>query len=216
MLVGPGTDLDVLRRAEAGLRANDAVTVETELQDRAGRSVRVEATYRQVAVDSGATWFLASFRDLSDRVEAAAALRRSEVWAEAMVQGSSDLVMVVDPDGVVRYASPAVTEVLGYDPDEFVAQEFSNVIHPDDLARSRGLFDVARSGRKAGGRSYEFRVAHRDGSWRTVSLRVADRSDDPAVRGFVVNLRDVSDRQRAEDLLAEQADLLEALSLIHI
>jgi len=212
VLVGPGTDLDVLRRVEAGLRLHEAVTVETVLQDRTGDAVRVEATYRQVVTDTGATWFLATFRDLADRVEAAAALRRSEVWAEAMVQGSSDLVMVADPDGVVRYASPAVTEVLGYDPDEFVAQEFSNVIHPDDLVRSRGLFDVARAGRRAGARSYEFRVAHRDGSWRAVSLRVADRTDDPAVRGFVVNLRDVSDRRRAEDLLAEQADLLEAIA----
>ena len=65
---------------------------------------------------------------------------------------------------------------------------------------------------RTNGKGYEFRVSHRDGGWRTVSLRVADRLDDPAVRGFVVNLRDVSDRQRAEDLLAEQADLLEAIA----
>jgi diguanylate cyclase (GGDEF)-like protein/PAS domain S-box-containing protein len=212
VLVGPSTDLEVLRRVEEGLRHREVVTVETVLQDRAGKSVPVEATYRQVVADSGALWSLVTFRAVVGRHDVEAALRHSEVWAEAMVQGSSDLVMVAEPDGIVRYASPAVTEVLGYEPDEFVARAFSELIHPDDLKRSRSLFRVGDAGRSAGGQAYELRVAHRDGSWRTVSLRVADRVDDPAVRGFVVNLRDVTDRRRAEDLLAEQADLLEAIA----
>jgi diguanylate cyclase (GGDEF)-like protein/PAS domain S-box-containing protein len=213
VLVGPETDLETLRRVEAALRLDETVTAELVLHDADGTPVRVEATYRVVATGSGSTWYLASYRDLSDRVEAAAALRRSEAWAEAMVQGSSDLVMVADVEGVVRYVSPAITEVLGYDPEDFVARVFADVIHPDDLHRSNGLFDAVRSGRgRTRGKGYEFRVSHRDGGWRTVSLRVADRLDDPAVRGFVVNLRDVSDRQRAEELLAEQADLLEAIA----
>ncbi len=213
VLVGPETDLETLRRVEAALRQDETVTAELVLHDADGSPVRVEATYRVVAAGSGASWYLASYRDLSDRVEAAAALRRSEAWAEAMVQGSSDLVMVADGDGVVRYVSPAITEVLGYDPEDFVARVFSDVIHPDDLPRSAGLFEAVRTRRgRTNGKGYQFRVSHRDGGWRTVSLRVADRLDDPAVRGFVVNLRDVSDRQRAEDLLAEQADLLEAIA----
>ena len=213
MLVGPETDLETLRRVEAALRNGETVTAELVLHDADGAPVRVEATYRVVAAGSQSTWYLASYRDLSDRVEAAAALRRSEAWAEAMVQGSSDLVMVADSDGVVRYVSPAITEMLGYDADDFVARVFADVIHPDDAPRSAGLFDPVRNRRRpVRGKSYEFRVAHRDGGWRTVSLRVADRLDDPAVRGFVVNLRDVSDRHRAESLLAEQADLLEAIA----
>jgi len=213
VLVGPETDLETLRRVEAALRNDETVTAELVLHDADGTPVRVEATYRVVAAGSKVTWYLASYRDLSDRVEAAAALRRSEAWAEAMVQGSSDLVMVADRDGVVRYVSPAITEMLGYDADEFVARVFSDVIHPDDLHRSVGLFDAVRTRRgPVRGKAYEFRVAHREGTWRNVSLRVADRLDDPAVRGFVVNLRDVSDRHRAESLLAEQADLLEAIA----
>jgi diguanylate cyclase (GGDEF)-like protein/PAS domain S-box-containing protein len=210
VLVGPTTDLDTLRRIEAGLRRGETVTAEVWLHDKAGDPVRVEATYREVDTGSGSTWYLASYVDLSDRVAAAAALSRSEAWADAMVQGSSDLVMVADPDGVVRYASPALSEVLGYTPEEFVASVFVELIHPDDIGRARGLFDVGA--RRPAGRSYEFRVAHRDGGWRSVALRVADRVQDPAIRGFVVNIRDVSLRRRAEDLLAEQADLLEAIA----
>jgi diguanylate cyclase (GGDEF)-like protein/PAS domain S-box-containing protein len=212
VLVGPTTDLDVLRRVEEGLRHREVVTVEAVLQHRVGAAVPVEATYRQLVADSGARWSLVTFRPVVDSLEVETALRRSQVWAEAMVQGSADLVMVADRDGMLRYASPAVTEVLGYQPDEFVARPFHEVIHPDDRPRCRGLFEVREVGRSPASQPHEFRVAHRDGSWRTVSLRVADRVDDPAVRGFVVNLRDVSERHRAEDLLSEQADLLEAIA----
>ncbi|HEX7444582.1 MAG TPA: PAS domain-containing protein, partial [Acidimicrobiales bacterium] len=210
VLVGPETDLDTLRRIEAGLRNGETVSVELRLHHRDGEAVRVAATYRALPSGTGVTWSLATYVDLSDRVEAAAALHRSEVWAEAMVQGSSDLVMVADPDGVVRYASPAVTEVLGYRPEEFVGRSFLEMIHADDAHRSRGLLDSG--GRARPGRPYEFRLGHREGGWRTVGVRIADRVDDPAVRGFVVNIRDVSARRRAEDLLAEQADLLEAIA----
>ncbi|HEY5154691.1 MAG TPA: EAL domain-containing protein [Acidimicrobiales bacterium] len=210
VLVGPTTDLDTLRRIEAGLRRGETVTAEVWLHDKAGDPVRVEATYREVDTGSGSTWYLASFVDLSDRVAAAAALSRSEAWAEAMVQGSSDLVMVADPGGRIRYASPAVTEVLGYQIHEFVDLVFTDLIHPEDASRARGLFDSG--GRRQVGRPFEFRVAHRDGGWRSMGVRVADRVDDPAVHGFVVNIRDVTARRRAEDLLSEQADLLEAIA----
>ena len=217
VLVGASTDLEVLRRVEEGLRHREVVTVEAVLQDHWGKAIPVEATYRQVVADSGARWSLVTLRPVVDRGEVEAALRRSQAWAEALVYGSADLVMVADLKGIVRYASPAVTEVLGYQPHQFVARSFYDVIHPDDRHRSRGLFqardgDRSEQGRGNGAQAYEFRVAHRDGSWRTVSLRVAERIDDPAVRGFVVNLRDVTDRRRAEDLLAEQADLLEAIA----
>ncbi len=132
VLVGADTDLGTLRRVEAGLRRGEVVTVELILADRDGDPTRVEATYRLISTSSGVSWSLARFRDVSDRHEAAAALRRSEVWAEALVQGSSDLVMVADTDGIIRYASPALREVLGYDAEEFVTRPFVELIHPDD------------------------------------------------------------------------------------
>ena len=191
VLVGPDTDLDTLRRIEAGLRREETVTAELWLHDRAGEPVRVEATYREVDTGSGATWYLSSYVDVSDRVEAAAALRRSEAWAEAMVQGSSDLVMVADPEGVIRYASPALTEVLGYELDDFVDSVFTELIHPEDAEPGPGPV----RGRCAGGtsgRAYEFRVAHRDGGWRSDGHPGGRPGRRPAVRGFVVNIRDVS------------------------
>jgi diguanylate cyclase (GGDEF)-like protein/PAS domain S-box-containing protein len=118
--------------------------------------------------------------------------------------------MVADDDGVIGYASPALREVLGYRPEEFVSRSFLDFLHPADAGRAPGVF--GRRPVSRGGRSHEFRIAHQDGTWRVVSLRVADRRADPSIEGYVVNVRDVSARRRAEDLLAEQADLLEAIA----
>jgi diguanylate cyclase (GGDEF)-like protein/PAS domain S-box-containing protein len=210
VLVGPETDLDTLRRIEVGISRGEVVTAELELADRDGVPTRVEATYRLLETSSGVSWFLASFRDSAERHEAAAALRRSEEWAEALVQGSSDVVMVIDGEGVVSYASPAVREVLGYEAEEVITRPFTDLLHADDAARAPSVLE--RQPVSRGGRSHEYRIAHRDGGWRVASVRVADRRDDPAVQGYVVNLRDVSARRRAEDLLGEQADLLEAIA----
>ena len=137
---------------------DETVTAELCCTIADGAPVRVEATYRVVATGSGATWYLASYRDLSDRVEAAAALRRSEAWAEAMVQGSSDLVMVADPEGVVRYASPAITEVLGYHARRLRGPVFAERDPPGGPAnRSPGLFEVGAPAHLRG-KGYEFRV----------------------------------------------------------
>ncbi len=210
LLVGPDTDLDALRRVEAGLRGDEVVQADLVLAGAGGQPVAVEASYRVVRAAGGLNWFVSQFRTGDLHRDTATALRHSEVWAEALVEGSTDLVMVADEEGVVRYASPALREVLGYDAADFVSRPFVDFLHPADAGRSPGVFDRRPVSR--GGRSHEFRVAHQDGSWRVVSLRVADRRSDPAVNGYVVNLRDVSARRRAEDLLAEQADLLEAVA----
>ncbi len=211
VLVGPDTDLDTLRRIEAGLRAGEVVTTELTLVDGQGRPVGLQATYR-VRHTGAVGWVVATFEATPEgRAEAEAEDRpATELWAEALVEGSTDLVMVADDAGVVSYTSQSLHDLLGYRPDEFVGRPFVEFLHPNDANRAPGVFDRRPVSR--GGRSHEFRVAHRDGTWRVVSLRVADRRADPAVQGYVVNLRDVSARRRAEDLLAEQADLLEAIA----
>ncbi|MBI2704384.1 MAG: EAL domain-containing protein [Actinobacteria bacterium] len=146
--------------------------------------------------------------DLSERADAEDRLRRNEQWAQALVQGGSDLVVVQSADGRVKYASPAVKEVLGFTPEEFVGRGHLDLVHPEDVGLLRRVLrpsDVQEG-------AYQIRAQHRDGSWRLLDLAIADMSDDSAVEGVVINIRDVTDRRQAEQLLSEQADLLEAIA----
>lgn len=127
-------------------------------------------------------------------------------WSEAsfrtLVQHASDIITILDADGLVVYESPSKLAVLGYPPEELVGTDPFDLIHPDDVASIRTLFrGVADDhGESATAR---FRFRHKDGSWRWLDVICTNLLDDPAIRGFVVNSRDVTDRQRVEEQLRE-------------
>jgi diguanylate cyclase (GGDEF)-like protein/PAS domain S-box-containing protein len=148
--------------------------------------------------------------DVTERRLAEEALAQREQWAQALVQGGSELVVVVDDSGVLTYASPGVFAVLGRTPDEVVGQDLGGLIHPADFEFTSRLFlgeEVLSAGEGA-----EVRVRHRDGSYRILDLVMTDMRDNPAVAGVVVNVRDVTTRHFMESMLTEQAGLLEAIA----
>jgi diguanylate cyclase (GGDEF)-like protein/PAS domain S-box-containing protein len=138
--------------------------------------------------------------------QAHAAARRSEERFRALVQHSSDTTFIVDPDGRVRFVSPAVTSLLGQDPTALVGVVATDLVHPEDRER----LDAATAGRfseAAGGVSepIELRMAHVDGAWRHAEVVVSDQRCHPAVEGYVCNIRDITERAEAQAILAHRA-----------
>ena len=70
----------------------------------------------------------------------------SDDWLRFVVQNFSEIVMVVDPDGTLAYASPAFERILGYDPGEVPGKNVFDFVHPDDLTRVREATDRIISG----------------------------------------------------------------------
>ena len=134
----------------------------------------------------------------------AADLRRSERRFRALVRNSTDVILIVEANGLIAYESPAITPVLGYDVDGRVGRSMFDVIHPDDVSWIRGL--LGDIGRTPGAEdTAEYRVSHADGSWRWVQATAKNLLTEPAVRGIVVNYRDVTERRSLEDQLRHQA-----------
>ena len=123
----------------------------------------------------------------------------SDGWLSFVVQNFSEIVMVVDPDGTLGYASPAFERILGYDPGEALGKNVLDFVHPDDLPRVREETERVISGGAPGGtKALEYRIRHKDSSWRWME-GAAVRVDDPAVRGIVLNARDMTERKEAEE-----------------
>ena len=133
--------------------------------------------------------------DVTELVAARDAVARSEERFRSLVQRSADVALVLDEDGIVAYASPAV-ERFGYRPEEVVGRPGRDFIHPDDVERHRDTVreTVARTGTATV--EWRFRVA--DGSYRWTEEVLTDMHDTPAVGGWVANIRDITDRRQAE------------------
>jgi diguanylate cyclase (GGDEF)-like protein/PAS domain S-box-containing protein len=143
-------------------------------------------------------------RDQARRQEILATdLRRSEERFRSLVQNSADIILVTNADGTVMYESPAVERVLGYPPGARIDQAADDIVHPDDVATAEQLRATVLA---AGGQARaEIRVRHADGDWRTFEAVAADYTADPAVRGIVLNLHDITDRVKLGEQLAHQA-----------
>ena len=151
-----------------------------------------------VLMGEAAAWVASRLR----RAEEARAA--SEARYAALVSHASDLVVVLDDQGLVTYANPAVVRVLGVEASELEGTPAREIVHPDDLGMVREWFGAVRAD-DTRDRPALYRVRHRDGGWRWIEGRVADLRDEPAVGGIVVNGRDVNERVRAEEELAHVA-----------
>lgn len=131
----------------------------------------------------------------------------------ALLDTVSDLVMVVDEDGVVRYLNSSSETVLGYPAGEGIGREIWDLVHPEDLAPLRRKLTRRLRGEGGPGRSLEVRGASHDGSWRNLEVRVAPFSLDDGAPAVVVTARDLTELRRVEDQL-RQAQKMEALGLL--
>ena len=131
--------------------------------------------------------------------------QKTEARFRSLVMNSTDVVMVVDADSTVRYVSPSVHGVFGYDPGELEGTQLIRMIHPDDKAQVlQFLTAIGREGAPTT-TLIESRMRHRDDFWLHVETLRTDLLHDPNVKGIVLNSRDVSERKAFEEQLAHQA-----------
>ncbi len=137
-------------------------------------------------------------------------LRDSERFAQALMEHSSDLISILNPDGSVRFASPSHEPALGYAPGELIGRNAFDLVHPDDQP---ALVESFAQGLAVKGPpvARQFRFRHKNGSWRVVEAVAKAALDDPAIAGAVINSRDVTARRHAEDALRDSTRRLELL-----
>ena len=121
-----------------------------------------------------------------------------------ITENAADMIAVVDAHGKRLYNSPAYEKILGYSPDELAATSSIEQIHPDYRAR---VLDAAQKAHLTGcGERLEYRIRHKDGSWRVLeSTSSAIPGADGESEGLVIVNRDITDRKRAEALLEHRA-----------
>jgi diguanylate cyclase (GGDEF)-like protein/PAS domain S-box-containing protein len=191
---GPYIDSHVVLELPAACKDGKEITIEIALSPMS-LSHNVENRGRLV---------LAIIRDVTERKGVEKAIKESEERFRSLVQNTSDIITILEADGTVRYISPAVGRVTGHKPEEQIGTMAFASVHPDDRERALSIFAEVL---KTPGLHppLEFRVPHKNGSWRYLEHIANNLLDDPAVRGVVVNSRDVTERKALEEQLRHQA-----------
>ena len=141
---------------------------------------------------------------VEQRERAEASLRSREERFRALVQDSCDMVAVADAEGRAQYVTPAVLQMFGVPPEQFVGTPYTSLVHPDDTRIADRLLRQALAD-PGGQHRAEMRARHVDG-WRWLEVTIRNLLSNAAVGGLVVNCRDVTERRVAQERLAYDAN----------
>jgi PAS domain S-box-containing protein len=139
-------------------------------------------------------------RDITERKRAEDALQGSEKYFKEITENSSDIIVITDKNGDIKYCSRSTERFTGYKPEELIGRNVIRVIHPDDVKRAVGDFGKAILA-KDSAIPNGFRIVHKDGSERYFEGLGKNFLDNPVVAGFIMNVHDITERKQAEEKL---------------
>jgi len=142
----------------------------------------------------------------SKRQRTEAALRKSEEQFRKLVECANDIIYTLSPDGIFTYVSPNWTEMIGHNSSAIIGQGFESFVHPDDMEDCRAfLTQVVTTGEKRSG--VEYRVRHKDGSWRWHTSNASPLKDEQGrVTASMGIARDITARKKMETRFMEREE----------
>lgn len=160
--------------------------------------VYTESVFSPIQNDSSEiVGVVAICRDTTARKIAEKRLAKSEAVLSKMVQNSSDVFVIIKPEGIIRYVSPAIETISGYHPDE-LRKPILSIAHPDDAAIIEKTWIECISNPQKPVK-VEFRHIHKNGGF--VHLEAIGQSfiDDPDINGVIATARSIDDRKADEE-----------------
>lgn len=135
--------------------------------------------------------------DITQRKIMEEILQKSEDYFREITENSSDVIIITESNGNIKFCSRSVERCLGYKPEELTGKNAFNFIYADDLPRAANDYSKAIQ-TKDTAIPNEFRVVHKDGSVRLFEGLGKNLLDNPSVAGFIMNIRDVTERKHLE------------------
>jgi PAS domain S-box-containing protein len=157
--------------------------------------------------------------EIQERKRIEEMLLQSGERLNSLLQNSSDVITIVDKNGVISYESPATENVFGFDPFERIGTNFADLIHPSNVETFREMLITLTAQDSTGTQTTEFLYAitpqiipfkavadnnendDKQGKFVWIETTAGNQTHNPAVGGIVLNSRDVSARKVAEQEL---------------
>jgi PAS domain S-box-containing protein len=133
-------------------------------------------------------------------------LHHEELRFQALIEHSSDIIVIINREGIITYINPAVEIVLGFKPEERIGAKGLELVHPDDMKFLADSFNTLTRDTNYPIIKGEMHLRHKDGSWRTFEGVGSNLVINNVVEYVIVNYRDITERKLAEDALHQSEE----------
>lgn len=150
--------------------------------------------------EQGLVEILSVGTDATQRKRAELALQQSELKFRSIVENINDIIFLHTLDGVLKYISANVTNILEYNVLEVEGQSIVSFVHPDDIHIC--FASTQRAAQLGENQSDdEVRLKHKNGSWRWFSCNISPVQDPTGSVSILGVARDITERKQAEEKL---------------
>ncbi len=151
--------------------------------------------------DGSIAYFDGMIEDITERKRAEEALRNKEAQLRTLVENANAIIYSLSFEGTFTFVSPNWTDKLGHAVSEVEGRSFAPFVHPDDVPLCQAFLEkVVATGEPQKG--VEYRVKHKDGTWRwhtSAGSLVTDDNGNPLY--YVGVAEDTTERKRMEEEL---------------
>jgi len=136
-------------------------------------------------------------REITENSQMEKTLHEREEQFRALLQNSSDAISIINRQGKIIFESSEKNKISEFEIGELLHKPFVEMVHPDDVGHIRSVIKEALNnpGKQI---KKEYRSLHKNKRWIYVESIFSNQLTNPAIKGIIVNSRDISDRKMAE------------------
>lgn len=130
---------------------------------------------------------------------------------KALIENAHEGIVLYDPQGLIKYATPAVEKITGYKSSEVIGKAGTYFLHPDDEEAARnGFFYLS----ERAGKSITLiqRIRHKRGHYLWSESRLTNFSHIAEINGIVSNFRDITETRETQEQVRKSQELLETIN----
>ncbi len=149
-------------------------------------------------------------KDITAQIKAEQDLVHSERRFKALVQEGSELLIIMNFDGNLSYASPSAANVMGVESETLLQNNFFFFIHSNDVKKVKEFILKLKHQKRLQIPSYRIKTSNKE--WRWIETIFTNLTEDPAINGIVANSRDITDFVKQERELMESLKRYDVVS----
>lgn len=202
LFVNPVVAPQILERIIPG----DSWSGEVSLRSRRGLIIDIFMRADAIKDSTGKiVGFIRISTDITERKRADLMLREREERFRSLIENATDIIQILDEEGICRYVSPSQERILGYAREEIIGKSFLELIHQDDKQWVAQSIEGIREYPNARRGLDEYRVRHKNGRECVLEAVATNLLGEPSVGGIVVNCHDITERKLAAEQLLRHA-----------